>query len=132
MRSAHIAACTLWELCIMAWLLRVRGLSAALERCKKMPLVSVERDQQQARAGFAIVDRLCRWYSRSECLHRAVVGYVALRKAGLDVQLVIGVRKFPFAAHAWLECEGVVISDEQDVQQQFVPSMRLKGVPTTR
>ena len=51
---------------------------------------------------------------RLDCLPRAMAVYVLLRRRGLPATLCIGVRRFPFGAHAWVECLGEVLDDSTD------------------
>jgi hypothetical protein len=47
----------------------------------------------------------------SDCLVRSLSLYRYLRSVNIPVQHVIGVRRFPFAAHAWVEYEGAPVLD---------------------
>jgi hypothetical protein len=52
---------------------------------------------------------------RSSCLDRAIAGACLLRRAGRGSTLTIGIRFVdaharPLDAHAWLECEGRVVT----------------------
>lgn len=129
MRDFLLRLYTLVELSVMAWLLRFKGLNGALVRCRKSLRANRAHSVTLAEVqnAYAVVDRICKWYPPAECLHRSVIGYVVLRRVGMDPTLIIGIRKFPFGAHAWLEYRSVVISDDQDVQLQFIPSIRLGG-----
>ncbi|WP_239645248.1 lasso peptide biosynthesis B2 protein [Paenibacillus polymyxa] len=53
---------------------------------------------------FDILDIVCAWYPRkADCIHKTFLGYRRLRKKyGIEVDMVVGVRKFPLEAHAWL------------------------------
>ena len=51
---------------------------------------------------------------RLDCLPRSLTIYVLLRRQGVPAALRIGVKRFPFAAHAWVECLGEVIDDSTD------------------
>ena len=57
-----------------------------------------------------------RYYHRRglDCLPRSLAIYVLLRRQGVPATLRIGVKRFPFAAHAWVECLGEVIDDSID------------------
>lgn len=44
-----------------------------------------------------------------DCLARSLALYRFLRSAGVCAVHVIGVRRFPFAAHAWVECDGAEV-----------------------
>jgi hypothetical protein len=46
---------------------------------------------------------------KARCLHQCLALSWILRRRGIAVEVVMGVRKFPFAAHVWLECGGEVI-----------------------
>ena len=51
------------------------------------------------------------WRRRLDCLPRALTTYVLLRRRGIPATFRIGVKRFPFGAHAWIECGGEVIDD---------------------
>lgn len=45
--------------------------------------------------------------SETKCLHRTIVQYRLFRERyGMPVKMVIGVKKFPFSSHMWLEWQG--------------------------
>lgn len=47
------------------------------------------------------------YFRNAKCLHRVIAQYILFRKYYcLPVKLVIGVKKFPFSSHIWLEWEG--------------------------
>lgn len=60
---------------------------------------------------------------RLDCLPRALTIYILLRHRGVRATLRIGVKRFPFAGHAWVECLGEVIDDSTDDwrQEPYVP-----------
>ena len=66
-----------------------------------------------------------RYYHRQrlDCLPRSLAIYVLLRRQGVPAMLRIGVKRFPFAAHAWVECLGEVLDDSLDDWQHepYVP-----------
>jgi Transglutaminase-like superfamily/Coenzyme PQQ synthesis protein D (PqqD) len=49
-----------------------------------------------------------------DCLPRSLSLYRFLLSAGVSANHVIGVRRFPFQAHAWVECEGKPLFDSPD------------------
>jgi hypothetical protein len=59
----------------------------------------------------------------ANCLKRSLVLWALLRCQGIDSQLRIGVRQTAgeFAAHAWVDYDGVVLNDTQDVELEFSP-----------
>jgi len=62
-------------------------------------------------------------FFRTNCLERSLVLRQILRRQGFPAELKIGARKEAgrFEAHAWVELEGRVLSDETDEQREFVP-----------
>jgi hypothetical protein len=59
------------------------------------------------------------------CKERALAAYYLLRVVhGLPAELVIGVEHYPFGAHAWVEIDGRVVSDDQEHCARFVPVAR--------
>lgn len=83
---------------------------------------------RKAQAAVRIAARYyCRW--RLDCLPRAMTLYVLLRRRGIPATLSIGVKRFPFAAHAWVECLGEVLDDSRDDWQHepYVPILSARG-----
>jgi len=69
-------------------------------------------DIEEARKISSLVDLASTWYFKhSWCLQRSAVTACVLRLFGADADLVIGCRKIPFAAHAWVEVGGAVVND---------------------
>lgn len=69
------------------------------------------------------VDVGSRYIPGASCLTQALAAQVLLRRAGLDTTLRIGVKKEPaegLKAHAWLECDGVIVVGGE-VMSQFTP-----------
>lgn len=62
-------------------------------------------------------------FFEATCLERSIVLWWLLRNRGIPVELFVGARKQRqrFEAHAWVEFEGRVLSDDADVHDQFVP-----------
>lgn len=59
--------------------------------------------------------------SRTSCLPQALVLRWLLCRHGIAAELRIGVRKngSRLQAHAWVECQGLVVSDRADVRNRF-------------
>ena len=64
-----------------------------------------------------------------DCLVRSLSLYRFLREAGSRAEHVIGVRRFPFQAHAWVECAGEVLMDTR--APYFTPLARMGDAPST-
>jgi len=58
---------------------------------------------------------------RALCLERSLVLYHYLRRAGLSIQLRLGVQAYPFAAHAWIEYAGEILNDVPEHVAHFTP-----------
>lgn len=54
----------------------------------------------------------------SRCLLESLVLLWVLRRAGIEAELLLGVRTIlgPFEAHAWVEYDGIVLNDDDDVR----------------
>src|SRR5687767_2118875 len=60
------------------------------------------------------------WYPKQTlCLQKASVTTSLLRQHGFAADMKIGVRKQPFQAHAWVEVDGQVVGDHQNVRKYF-------------
>jgi hypothetical protein len=62
-------------------------------------------------------------FFEATCLERSIVLWWLLRSRGIPVELLVGARKQGkrFEAHAWVEFEGTVLSDDAEVHDHFVP-----------
>ena len=65
---------------------------------------------------LAAVQTATRYYYRRrlDCLPRALTTYLLLRRRGVAATIHIGVKRYPFGAHAWVECRGEVLDDSRD------------------
>lgn len=56
------------------------------------------------------------------CKERALVGYHLLRAFyGLPATLRVGLDRYPFQVHAWVECGGEILTDDAAHCQLFIP-----------
>jgi hypothetical protein len=107
--------------------LKFRGLGftqTALARWFKatqLPLSSEERHLIIVRAirMVQLAARYCQPWAN--CLKKSLVLWGLLRRQGIDSELRIGVKREAgnFEAHAWVEWEGIVLNDTQDVRERF-------------
>ncbi|MDB4917220.1 MAG: hypothetical protein JWM95_4864 [Gemmatimonadetes bacterium] len=58
---------------------------------------------------------------RALCLEQSLTLYYCLRRRGVDVDIRLGVRHTPFAAHAWVEYQGAPLHEQYDTLHQIVP-----------
>lgn len=59
----------------------------------------------------------------ANCLERSMVLWWLLSSRGISSELRIGAQKSPgkFEAHAWVECERVILNNVDDIHSHFVP-----------
>lgn len=62
-----------------------------------------------------------------DCLPRSLALFRFLRSTGLPAEHCIGVRRFPFAAHAWVEYHGRSVLDDSSTQVEFKPLARISA-----
>ena len=60
-----------------------------------------------------------------DCLPRSLSLYRFLLMAGVSADHVIGVRRFTFQAHAWVECAGRVVFDSPDFVRCYTELARM-------
>ena len=59
-------------------------------------------------------------YLWTNCLKQSLVLWILLRSQGIISELRIGIqRSTKFSAHAWVEYQGIVLNDTDDVHQRF-------------
>jgi hypothetical protein len=100
----------------------LRGDFAGLyERVRRFPVQSRARQQVAADEICRAVDLASIWYYKPVlCLQRSASITCLLRRHGIDAALVIGAQQLPFRAHAWVEAENRVVSDNISVTNLYV------------
>lgn len=103
-----------------------KGLRHAYERAAAVPLGAPRVALPRAVGAFLAAEGV---YVSSrgpdDCLGRSLALFAYLRAAGFAAEHVIGVRRIPFKAHAWVEHEGEVVLDRR--VDEYVPLARLRG-----
>lgn len=95
---------------------RFHGLVQRIPRIGK-----VDRDPERIELLCTAVDRAATYYfRRAWCLQRSAATTCLLRLRGVAAEMVIGVKKIPFYAHAWVEVEGRVVNDHPMIQEKYV------------
>jgi hypothetical protein len=65
-----------------------------------------------------IVNKACLIYpTRTKCLEWAMTFVLLALKRGWKCNLEVGVQNYPFMAHAWVECNGQVVMDSQNLRE---------------
>lgn len=88
--------------------------------------INTEINNEKVFRFLKLINSACLYYpSKAQCLHRSFLAFRFLRqKFAIPVELVIGVKKFPFSAHAWLELNGEVVLDSIEVKSYFMTILR--------
>lgn len=70
---------------------------------------------------FSKLDVVCTWYPRkADCIHKTFLGYRIMRsRFYIPVDMNVGVRKFPFEAHAWITCYGQNFFDDEEETSKY-------------
>lgn len=97
--------------------LRTLGYARTLRLVRRLSKrAAVEPHAQLIDATLRQISRATAFYpGRSLCLEQSIVAFVLLRRGGLAVELRLGVQPFPFSAHAWVELDGVPVTESPEV-----------------
>lgn len=125
----HLQTIAAWSvLATLDGVLAVAGFKRFYALLRRWPVLgSAPADQrlQIARSASAAVDRARLMYvRRAWCLQSAAVVVALLRLRGVDAQFVIGVRKMPFYAHAWAECDGTIVHSDPTMAAEYLEIAR--------
>lgn len=115
-----------------AWMsLRVLGFTRTLRLWKRWHCTPVKLSGSVDSTWVREIDQAVQSLADSRlllpavCKERALVTYQLLRAyAGLPAEIVIGVEYHPFLAHAWVECDGQIFSDQSERCEPFIPVAR--------
>jgi hypothetical protein len=102
------------------------GFKTTYERYGELPVAGHARPLDAVLPAFARAENF--FVARrapEDCLLRSLSLYRFLRSGGVPAEHVIGVRRFPFAAHAWVECGGTPVRDER--ARDFTPLARIRS-----
>ncbi|HVG08067.1 MAG TPA: lasso peptide biosynthesis B2 protein [Thermoanaerobaculia bacterium] len=101
--------------------LRIGGFDHFLRVVRSCPTLGERRrDPEACRRISAAVDRAAaHYFKKAWCLQRSATNVCLLRLRGIEAHLVIGARKLPFGAHAWVEVGGQVINNHPIVRERY-------------
>ncbi len=118
----------LWTL--IAWLtlvltdvlLKVAGFPRFHRMLRAFPTVRwvVATPRTQAQVCGAVRRATAYYLKHARCLQRSATVTLLLRLLGTPAEMVIGIQKVPFQAHAWVELDGMVVNDRPIVQKNLV------------
>lgn len=107
------------------------GFRATYERYTQLPAGSGMTRLSGALSTFSRAEHF--FISRrapNDCLVRSLALFRFLREQSIPAEHVIGVARMPFQAHAWVECGGQPILDQQSMSRTFVPLARITADTT--
>ena len=114
---------------IVALSLRMRGYNRTQNSLRR--LIPIESDLTEPTepeiAEARIVSRMVAIAAghglyRANCLKQSLVLWWLLSRRGIKSEVVLGAQKDVvdnFNAHAWVECNGINLSDSEEIQQRF-------------
>ncbi|MCJ7841917.1 lasso peptide biosynthesis B2 protein [Lederbergia sp. NSJ-179] len=76
-----------------------------------------------------LINTVCRFYPlEAECIQRSLLSYKYIRRvADIEVDMVVGVKKHPFESHAWIELNGMSLTEPEDAIKDFMIILTSKG-----
>lgn len=118
--QAALVARSIWQLLRVDLTLRLRGFNHVYQSVARHRRRPVTCEEGIVSAVCRAVDRACTVYPRQAlCLQRSAAATCLLRDHGVPATLVVGTRKHPFRAHAWVEVDGAVVNDKRGVKEYY-------------
>lgn len=118
--SPRFAACLGFALLLLTeWRIRRGGCDAVVRMLSTRPVRHGRppRSIDPEAVSKALDAAILYYFRRPACLHRSAALVALLRRYGVPAELVVGARRAPFGAHAWVEiartplCERKPVSD---------------------
>lgn len=101
--------------------IKFKGLYPTIQVIKRSRKINTEYTIPQAeelRDLANVVNKACLMYpTRTKCLEWAMTFVLLALKRKWKCNLEIGVQNYPFMAHAWVECDGKVVMDSQELRE---------------
>ncbi len=103
-----------WSRTITLWQHWHQDLGESKTSNYQKAIAKVDQIVREAAAGKLFLPMVCK--------ERALVGYHILRTFySLPATLVIGIERYPFQVHAWVECNGKIVTDDPEHCKLFIP-----------
>ena len=120
MARALLLLRVLWEFVRYDIVNRLRGFAAIRRQAAGLPQSSGLAGAAPAEGIARAVNCMCSFYWKPLlCLQRSVVTARVMRAYGIQAQVVIGYRAYPFLSHAWVEVGGRVVNDSPAYQTKM-------------
>jgi Transglutaminase-like superfamily len=128
--SHSLVVCALWYMLLIDWRLTFTDfhsahkwvVATAAHQWRRQPPSpdAAARTIREIRRAIQIASKFY-YRSRKHCLPSAMLAYFLMKKRGLPVDLCLGVKKYPFRAHAWVEHDGqLVFTSPADIKKYTV------------
>ncbi|MFN3326169.1 MAG: lasso peptide biosynthesis B2 protein [Bryobacteraceae bacterium] len=102
------------------FVLQFRGFERLYGRVAETPCRPIHPKPGVVPLHVSALEFACTWYPReTRCLHRSAALTCLLRCEGVPAFLVIGIRRHPFRAHAWVEVGDRVVNDKTGVRSVY-------------
>lgn len=105
--------------------LRIAGFQRTLRwiegRVRQVPTRAMARPEHIIEAQRAVAMAAALYPGRALCLEQSLALYYFLRCAGIGARLRLGVKPYPFEAHAWVEHDGMPVNDFAEHVCHFAP-----------
>jgi len=110
-----------YVLLILFDLCRTRGdFQAVYNKVRLCPTNAAPTPDEATQQICSAVDMACIWYWKEVlCLQRSAATACLLKRHGVPAQMMIGARRMPFGAHAWVEVGGRVVNDKPYVREIY-------------
>jgi hypothetical protein len=110
--------------------LRIRGYRRTLQwierSVRRVPVRAMHSSDQILGAQTVVAIAAALYPGRALCLEQSLALYFFLRRSGVAARLRLGVKAYPFEAHAWIEVNGVPVNDFAEHVRHFVPLPELQ------
>ena len=114
LRVPSAAECLL-RVAVVRWALKLAGYertrSWVEHRIARVAVVGDDDPAVVAAVEYAVAMGAALFPGRAQCLERSLVLYDYLRCRGIAAQMRLGIQRYPFMAHAWVEYRGEPIND---------------------
>ncbi|HEU4561556.1 MAG TPA: lasso peptide biosynthesis B2 protein [Longimicrobium sp.] len=123
MRAPSVARCALVLLAMRAHL-KVRGFGPSVAWARRLganPAGGTLPPDEVARAAYHVALAAAFFPGRAVCLEQSLALYVLLRRRGVSADLRLGVRPYPFMAHAWVELHGEPVNEDREAVENLRP-----------
>lgn len=104
-----------------SWLSRRRPLGTIIARLRSIRVSSPADVSALSKIVRAHAQADLLYSAHDRCLAKSIALVTALRRSGIDAHLIFGVTARPFAAHCWVQSDGMVINGDVSLTRLFTP-----------